>query len=201
LAQSDVSVTILGRNQARGDEVVAEMKAKGKGEHAFVQCDASLLANAASFAADYAKSHDKLDYLVLTQGNHLMLFVCDTNQNDANGSAGIATVQGYTPTSEQLDMKLSLHYYSRATFADQLGPLLSKSDDGRVLSVLSGGTHSSYAGYETDPDLSKSYSLKGAADATGFYNDIAADKLSQKYPKCGVIFNSFHFFFKRTTHL
>jgi NAD(P)-dependent dehydrogenase (short-subunit alcohol dehydrogenase family) len=69
LAQSDVSVTILGRNQARGDEVVAEMKAKGKGEYAFVQCDASLLSNAASFAADYAKSHDKLDYLVMTQGN------------------------------------------------------------------------------------------------------------------------------------
>jgi hypothetical protein len=96
---------------------------------------------------------------------------------------GIATFQGYTPTSEQLDVKLSLHYYSRVAFADQLGPLLSKSDDGRVLSVLSGGVHGSYAGYETDPDLSKSYSLKGAADAAGFYNDIAADKLSEKYPK------------------
>ena len=68
LAQSDVSVTIIGRNEKRGQEVVKELKASGKGEHNFVQMDASLLKNAAQFAKDYAKTHDKLDYLVLSQG-------------------------------------------------------------------------------------------------------------------------------------
>jgi len=163
LAQSDVSVTIIGRNEKRGQEVVKELKASGKGEHNFVQMDASLLKNAAQFAKDYAKTHDKLDYLVLSQG--------------------IATFQGYTPTEEDLDVKLALHYYSRVAFAAQLAPLLEKSDDARVLSVLSGGIHSAYANYEKDPDLSKNYGLKDVADAAGFYNDIAADKFTETFPK------------------
>lgn len=76
----------------------------------------------------------------------------------------------------------------------------------RVLSVLSAGYHSAYKDYEKNPDLSKSYSLssenkvffyffcvkfnfsspslsiKDAANAAGFYNDIAADKLSEEHP-------------------
>merc|ERR1712000_687393 len=137
LAQSDVSVTIIGRNEKRGQEVVKELKASGKGEHNFVQMDASLLKNAAQFAKDYAKTH----------------------------------------------VKLALHYYSRVAFAAQLAPLLEKSDDARVLSVLSGGIHSAYANYEKDPDLSKNYGLKDVADAAGFYNDIAADKFTETFPK------------------
>ena len=39
--------------------------------------------------------------------------------------------------------------------------------------MLSGGVHGAYAEYETDPDLSKDFSLVKAANAAGFYNDIA----------------------------
>ena len=43
---------------------------------------------------------------------------------------------------------------------------LERSPDGRVLSVLSAGIHSSYAGYASDPELKRSYSIKNAAPGT-----------------------------------
>jgi len=108
------------------------------------------------------KTHKQLDLLVMTQG--------------------IATVQGYTPTSEGIDQKLALHYYSRIAFADRLMPLLEKSDDARVLTVLSAGVHSNYVQYAEDPDLSKAYSLAKAANAAGMYNDIGFDQLAKAHP-------------------
>lgn len=166
LAQAKVNVTVVGRSRERGLAVVQELqRASGSDDvhHDFVPCDSSLLANVRDFATGYAGRGHALDFLVLTQG--------------------IATVQGFTPTAEGIDQKMSLHYYSRVAFADQLMPLLERGEDSRVLSVLSAGVHKPYEAYETDPDLSKSYSLGGAANAAGFYNDIAADSLSREHPR------------------
>ena len=68
-------------------------------------------------------------------------------------SQGMATIQGYTPTSDGLDQKLSLHYYSRVVLAKALAPLLAKSADPRVLTVLSAGVHGPFKSYETDDNL------------------------------------------------
>jgi hypothetical protein len=75
---------------------------------------------------------------------------------------------------------MATHYFGRYAFIKELLPLMKESQDARVLSVLSGGVHSAYEGYDADFDLSKDYSLKKAADAAGFYNDIAADSLSRE---------------------
>jgi hypothetical protein len=125
LARANVSVTIAGRNEERGQQVVEQMKQLGEGEHRFVQLNAEQLGSVKSFAEEYAKQNDKLDYLVMTQS--------------------IATIAGFTATSEGLDRKMSLHYYSRIALIDRLMPLLANSQDARVLSVLSGGVHSPYA--------------------------------------------------------
>eukprot|EP01116_Phalansterium_solitarium_P002787 TRINITY_DN1305_c0_g4_i2.p1 TRINITY_DN1305_c0_g4~~TRINITY_DN1305_c0_g4_i2.p1 ORF type:complete len:299 (+),score=134.77 TRINITY_DN1305_c0_g4_i2:750-1646(+) len=167
LAKANVSVTVVGRNRRAGEEVVSQMRSVSGSPQAsfdFVECDASLLANAKGFAASYAARPEvsSLDYLVLTQG--------------------IATTQGYTPTSEGLDQKMALHCYGRMAFVDQLLPLLRRSHDGRVLSVLSGGVHSPYTQYAEDADLSQAYSLAKAANAAGFYNDIALDAFSRDNP-------------------
>eukprot|EP00501_MAST-03F_sp_TOSAG23-6_P000725 GSMAST32.ASY1.ANO1.753.1 assembled CDS len=45
------------------------------------------------------------------------------------------------------------------------------------MSVLSAGVHSPYKHWKEDTELSKHYSIKNAADAAGFYNDIIFDSL------------------------
>ena len=84
---------------------------------------------------------------------------------------------------------MCLHYYSRVAFASLLAPLFRRGPnaDSRVLSVLSAGVHSPYLAYATDPDLSKTYSLHNAADAAGFYTDIAMDSLSRRWPNVSFI--------------
>lgn len=166
LAKAGASVTIVGRSE-RG--IVEEMKAispeESQKNHKFVPVNGFLLSSVRGAAGEILASHEKVDYLVQSQG--------------------MATFQGFTPSPEEgLDQKLSLHVYSRALFLRELEPLLAKSDDPRSLSVLSAGVHSPYSSYESDPELSLgSYGIKNAADAAGFYNDILADKFSEKHPK------------------
>ncbi len=162
------SVTVVGRSD-RGvvDEMTAASAQTGgaTATHAFVPVNAFLLSSVHDAVKVIAAKHDKIDYLVQSQG--------------------MATIQGFTPTPEEgLDQKLALHVYSRALFNRELQPLMSKSEDARSMSVLSAGVHSPYAGYKSDPELSLgAYSIKNAADSAGFYNDICAEKFSQAYPK------------------
>ncbi len=162
LAQADANVVLVGRSQQRGEEIVAQMNALSKtAKHTFVPCNAALLSNVADCATSLSSSHPRLDYLVLTQG--------------------MASMQGRTETSEGLDEKLSLHFYSRMAFVRKLLPLMT-GDDPRVLTVLSAGVHGAYAGYATDPELRTTFSLGNAANAAGFYNDLAVESLSLEHP-------------------
>lgn len=85
----------------------------------------------------------------------------------------------HTHYSEGIDVKLAVHYFSRMALTDALLPALRNGRSPRVLSVLSGGVHSVYEGYKTDFELKTSYSLKNAADAAGFYNDLCLDAFSK----------------------
>lgn len=176
LAQANANVLIVGRSTARGSEVLQQMRrvqAAGSGaSHSrsgggdsplcdFLACDVSLLANVQRACAEIAAQHPVVDLLVLTPG--------------------IATLAGRNETSEGLDTKLAVHYYARIAFIECLGPQLAASKDARVLSVLSAGVHSAYRLYREDPELRQHYSLPNAANAAGFYNDLAADFLSQAH--------------------
>lgn len=171
LARAECSVTIVGRSAKRGAEVVAQMQeaapSSSNAVFSFVPCDCFSLKAVRDCAAAMQQGDAfdaPLDYLVLSQG--------------------MATLQGYTPTAEGHDQKLTLHVYSRAAFALSFLPSLRRSEDARVLSVLSAGVHSSYRNYSKDVSLSGgSYSIKNAADAAGFYNDIMVDALSEEEPR------------------
>jgi hypothetical protein len=67
-------------------------------------------------------------------------------------------------------------------------PLLRQSASPKVLSVLSAGVHSPYASWNTDPELKTSYSLKNAADAAGFYNDLTLDTFASHPENSNVLF-------------
>jgi NAD(P)-dependent dehydrogenase (short-subunit alcohol dehydrogenase family) len=160
LAQANFTVTIVGRNAERGQEVVESLTQKGGSGHKFISCDAQHIRNLRAFAKTFSEEHESLDVLVETQG--------------------IATTQGRTETEEELDQKMAIHYYGRMALIEAFLPLLRAAPSARVLSVLSAGVHSPYSHYETDPELKENYSLKNAADAAGFYNDIGLDSFARQ---------------------
>ena len=162
-AQQRINVTIMGRNEQVGKELISEMKQLNpEGRYDMIVCNASSMKEIVKACESYKKQHDRLDYCVLTQG--------------------IATMEGRNETMEGIDNKLALHYYGRVMFVKQLNDVMretSKQNDVRVLSVLSGGIHSPYTKLD-DLDLKKNYSLANAANAAGFYNDLAMDQLSRE---------------------
>jgi len=160
LAELGARVTVLGRDAARGAAVAAELRARGAAAgsgHAAV--DAFSLRALGAFAADYAREHAALDVLVQCQG--------------------MATLQGWTPTADGLDEKLTLHFFGRARLTQALLPLLRRGQQPTAISVLSAGVHAGVADWAADPELKNSYSLKRAADCAGFYNDLLADALAR----------------------
>jgi NAD(P)-dependent dehydrogenase (short-subunit alcohol dehydrogenase family) len=175
LARNGCHVTISGRSVAKGQEIVEELKqlsreAKFEGlNFKYVPCDSLLIKNINKMTDDYKQENESLDILVLTQG--------------------IATLNGLTETSEGIDEKLALHYYGRFAYIKFLLPLLRKSTaPPKVLTILSGGVHTPYAQYMTDPMLKANYSVGTAANAAGFYNDLAVDTFSEQPENANITF-------------
>jgi NAD(P)-dependent dehydrogenase (short-subunit alcohol dehydrogenase family) len=171
-AKANASVTIVGRSRERGEELVKKMSAIGGKDHSFVSCDSFQMKNIVDTCNQLKAAHgNSVDYLVLTQG--------------------MATIQGRTETTEGIDQKLALHYFGRMLFVKELLPALRRAADaddvlnnpahsGKVLSVLSAGVHGPFAKIDEDFELKHSYSIPNAADAAGFYNDLALDAYSRQ---------------------
>ena len=162
MAVEGADVTVVGRSD-RG--ILEEMRQHREGgTFKFVAADCFLLSNVAKAADELLSDETPLDFLVQSQG--------------------MATIQGFTPSPEEgLDQKLCLHVYSRLAFLQRLRPALEKADDPRTLSVLSAGVHGAYRHHGDDPELVTHYSIKNAADAAGFYNDIFLDSLARQNAK------------------
>jgi len=169
LASAGYSVVAIGRNPQRGAHVVAAMGKLGGQDHEFISCDAFSLKNVADTAKSIEEKHGVVDVLLMSQG--------------------MGTIQGFTPTAEGNDQKLTLHYWSRMALVTQLLPALRKSENARVVSVLSGGHHKAFTRYEEDPELKgKLYTQSNAANAAGFYNDLGLDVLARSPENENVVF-------------
>lgn len=96
---------------------------------------------------------------------------------------GMGTAQGRTETADGIDAKLALHYYSRVALIQKLVDIMPEGS--RVMTVLSGGVHKPYV--NDDMELKNNYTLGNAANAAGFYNDLAMAKLAQLHPKLSFI--------------
>lgn len=161
--RGDVEVTIAGRSATRGAEIVAQLnQLSNEHTHSFEPIDGFRLETVKELAE---KSKGKVDLLVMTQG--------------------MATLQGYTPTVDNIDQKLQLHYFSRIYLTSLLAPHMK--DGSRVMSVLSGGVHNKYNKFDQDFELKESYSIQNAADAAGFYNDAGFDRLAAAHPHLIVV--------------
>ncbi|KAL3826635.1 hypothetical protein ACHAXA_009076 [Cyclostephanos tholiformis] len=147
--------------------------------HEFRPCDAFDLSQVKTCASDIVRDRGGggIDALVMTQG--------------------MATVQSFTPTVDGNDMKLTLHYWSRAAFAYCLLPAMRRRSSSIcgimpggpvIMSVLSGGVHSPYVKYRTDPELRNNYTIVNAANLAGYYTDLFLDRLASTPPNSGINF-------------
>lgn len=168
LAGAGFNVIAVGRDRpGRAEALVADLNEESPANsfpaHEFRPCDAFSLGNVKSCAEGIVKDHDKIDALVMTQG--------------------MATTQSFTPTIDGNDEKMTLHYWSRMAFASLLLRSLRCSTmpgGSCVTSILSGGVHSPYKNYSSDPLLKDSYSVINAANAAGYYNDLFLDTIARR---------------------
>lgn len=76
------------------------MKQEGGKDHEFISCDAFSLKNIEKCAQEIINKRKSVDVLVMSQG--------------------MATIQGFTPTIEGNDQKLTLHYWGRMAMLTQV---------------------------------------------------------------------------------
>ncbi|KAG8892518.1 hypothetical protein FRB99_002667, partial [Tulasnella sp. 403] len=152
--KGNAHIFICGRNKESAEKVIASFPKSPTSQYEFVQCDASLMKNVVAAAAEIKSKINTINYIVLSQG--------------------IMTMNGFTPTSEGIDVKLALHFYSRWKFVDELMPCLENAvkegQEARVSSILSPGYG---APLDTeDLGLKKNYTLPRAASQAPTYNDL-----------------------------
>jgi NAD(P)-dependent dehydrogenase (short-subunit alcohol dehydrogenase family) len=154
-------VTIIGRNETAANEILSQLGSKSK----FIRADVSLM----SEIRTAAKKINAADMLILTQG--------------------ILTMAGRTPTAENIDNKLALHYYGRVLFVQELLPLLRLSKNGgKVLFVLDGvGGDPSKINWD-DMALENTYSLSAAANHATSFTDLVIQHLASQPENANVTF-------------
>lgn len=169
LAELNANVIVVGRNKDAGKDLVKQLKfINTKGSYDMIQCDATSMSAIAASCTEFETKFDRLDFCILSQG--------------------IATLSGRNETPEGIDEKLASHYYGRIMFIIKLDNILRKtaaSNDVRVLNILSGGIHSPYSHLD-DLAVKNNYSLTNAANAAGFYNDLAMDAIARDFKQSNI---------------
>jgi len=164
-------VYFVGRSQASADRIIEAVKPLNPdGKLQFIQADVSLLKNVDEVCRKFSEEEKELNLLVMTQG--------------------FLTLDGRTETKEKIDTKLSLNYFSRAKFIQNLLPILSTTASSskfgaRVLSVLAAGEEGKIN--SDDMELRNTFSLKNAATHAITFNSASFQYLSTKYPDIAFI--------------
>ena len=155
------NITIIGRNQAAADTILPQLGSNAK----FIRADASLM----SEIRKTTQQIRAVDLLILTQG--------------------ILTLAGRTPTAENIDNKLALHYYGRVLFVQELLPLLRASPiGGKVMFVLDGVRGNPSKINWDDMPLEHSYSLGSAAMHAITFTDLAMQHFAAQPENANVTF-------------
>jgi NAD(P)-dependent dehydrogenase (short-subunit alcohol dehydrogenase family) len=155
------NITIIGRNEAAAGAILAQLGSNSK----FIRADVSLM----SEIRTATKKINVVDMLVLTQG--------------------ILTIAGRTPTTENIDTKMALHYYGRVLFVEELLPLLRSSQNGgKVLFVLHSVRGNPSKINWDDMSLENTYSFSAAANHTVSFTDLVIQHLASQPENANVTF-------------
>lgn len=148
---------IVGRNKANFSPELANLHSiNPNGSYTFLESDVSLLANIDAVCEQIKSSLQgkKINVLFLSQG--------------------YISFAGREPNADGLDNSVSLRYYGRVRFAQQLLPSLSS--DARVISILAGGKEGKI--FEDDMDLERNYGVGNAAAHFGSLMTLSWDHLA-----------------------
>jgi len=154
-------VTIIGRNESAANAILSQL---GSNSH-FIRADVSLMSEIRAAT----QKINAVDMLILSQG--------------------ILTMAGRTPTTENIDNKLALHYYGRILFVQELLPLLRSSHNGgNVLFVLDGvGGNPSKINWD-DMALENTYSLSSAANHAISFTNLTMQHFASQPENTNVTF-------------
>ncbi|KAJ6261459.1 hypothetical protein Dda_4129 [Drechslerella dactyloides] len=160
-------VYFMGRSQSSADRIIESLKPLNPDGHLeFIQTDASLLKNVDEASRKFSEKEKELNLLVMSQG--------------------FLTLEGRVETTEGIDTKLALNYFSRARFIQNLLPALTAAASNsnnpigaRVISVLSAG-HEGPINF-SDFELKKTFSLRNAGVHAVTSNSALSKYLAQEH--------------------
>ncbi|KAG0649116.1 Oxidoreductase andH [Hyphodiscus hymeniophilus] len=164
-------VYIVGRNQDAANRIIKECETANKdGKVEFIKADVSELSEVDRVCKEIAKKEKHLNLIFQTQGN--------------------LNLRGRDESSEGLDRKMALNYYSRMRFISNLLPLLRTATTtpphfSRSVSVLGsgGGTALDTA----DLDLKNTFTGSRCAGHTITMNDLMTTEFAQR--ESGITFS------------
>ncbi|KAF7677539.1 hypothetical protein GT037_004398 [Alternaria burnsii] len=139
-------VYLIGRNATEAGKIMEELSSiNSSSQISFIQKDLSLLKNVDEACSEIKSKEKQVNILFMT--------------------CGYLTVQGRNETSEGLDRKMAVQYYSRMRFISQLTPLLDNASEtnnlSRVVNVLDPQAGLRLGGLDySDLSLRRNFSLK-----------------------------------------
>ncbi|KIO21689.1 hypothetical protein M407DRAFT_28750 [Tulasnella calospora MUT 4182] len=173
--QGHAHILICGRNREAAEKIIAVFPKHAESKYEFVECDATLMKNVVKATEEIkhrisdAGGKSKLNYLVLSQG--------------------VMTMNPFDPTSEGIDRRLALNFYSRWKFVDELIPLMenasSDGEEARVMTILAPGIAGPLD--TSDLGLKKNYSSAKASKQGPAYTDNFIAEYSSRYPAISFI--------------
>ncbi|GIZ44733.1 hypothetical protein CKM354_000792400 [Cercospora kikuchii] len=159
---------VVGRDQQTFQPHLDNLKTLNpNGTYTFLESDISLLANVDKVSKvikstlSQQQGNSKLDFLFLSQG-----YISFTGREE---------------NADGLDNSVSLRYYSRIRFIQNLLPIMSSS--ARTISILAGGKEGKI--FEDDLDLKKNYSVGNAAGQFATMMTLSFDNFSSQSENSG----------------
>jgi NAD(P)-dependent dehydrogenase (short-subunit alcohol dehydrogenase family) len=166
-------VYLIGRNATEAGKIIEELKSiNSASQVSFIQKDISLLKNVDE-ACNEIKSNEK-------QVNILFM------------TCGYLTMKGRDETAEGLDRKLTVQYYARMRFIQNLTPLLNASSKAnmlsRVVAVLDPQAGLRLGGLNfSDLSLKHNFSLKNVLLHGSAMTSLSISNLAKQNPKTSYI--------------
>ncbi|EPS39950.1 hypothetical protein H072_6406 [Dactylellina haptotyla CBS 200.50] len=194
-------VYFIGRSQSSADRIISSLKPLNPDGHLeFIQADLTLLKNVDEATKQFTEKEKELNLLVMSQGFLTMggrdgntpTYTYPNYSSPTPPPVYLNRINEYTTTetTEGIDTKLALNWFSRARLIQSLLPTLSatasKSPFGaRVVSVLAAG-HEGPINFD-DFELKKTFSLRNAAAHAGSANSAMVNYLAKQYPSVGFV--------------
>ncbi|CAO2657280.1 Nn.00g034060.m01.CDS01 [Neocucurbitaria sp. VM-36] len=160
-------VYLVGRNATEASKITEELRSiNTSSQISFIQKDVSLLKNVDEACKEIKAREKQVNILFMT--------------------CGYLTLKGRDETSECLDRKFALHYYTRMRFIQQLTPLLTASAQAntlsRVVAVLDPQPGLRFTPNFSDLSLKSNFSLKNCMVHASAMGSLSAYYLAKEQP-------------------